>query len=226
MRDVGLVVDLSGARHYAFVISSEKLAAFALMSAATSLVPGPSMLFILGEAAWRGGRRGAWALAGVQFGYIWWWFLAALGLGALALAFPMAFRVLALAGVLYLAWLGLQAIRHAGETGPTASRAGKHSAHAFRDGILVAMSNPKSLIYIVALLPPFVDAKQPIVPQLALLAVVAMIIDVAIGSVYILAGNGLAKAMADAGTRLWVDRSVGTIFLIISGAIFASILLD
>src|SRR5690349_23347890 len=108
LRDVGLVVDLSGARHYAFVISSEKLAAFALMSAATSLVPGPSMLFILGEAAWRGGRRGAWALAGVQFGYIWWWFLAALGLGALALAFPMAFRVLALAGVLYLAWLGLQ----------------------------------------------------------------------------------------------------------------------
>ena len=179
-----------------------------------------------GSAAWRGGKRGAWALAGVQFGYIGWWCLAALGLGALALAFPIAFRVLALAGVLYLAWLGLQAIRHAGESTSTTSRSGKHSAHAFRDGIFVAMSNPKSLIYIVALLPPFVDAGQPIVPQLLLLAVVAMVIDVAIGSVYILAGNGLAKAMSDTGTRLWVDRTVGTIFLIISAAIFASILLD
>ena len=221
-----MVVDLRCDRQYVFVISSEKLAAFAFMSAATSLVPGPSMLFILGEAAWRGGRRGAWALAGVQFGYIGWWFLAALGLGALALAFPMAFRLLALAGVLYLAWLGFQAIRHAGETRPASDRTSNHSAHAFRDGVLVAMSNPKALIYIVALLPPFVDARQPIVPQLVLLAVVAMIIDVAIGAVYILAGNGLAKSMSDAGTRLWVDRSVGTNFLIISGGILASILLD
>src|SRR5690349_7940595 len=97
------------------MIDPEKLAAFAVVSATTSLIPGPSMLYIMGQAVRRGGRSGAAALAGVQLGYVWWWLLAALGLGTLATAFPLAFHVLAIAGALYLAWLGVQAIRHAGE---------------------------------------------------------------------------------------------------------------
>ena len=208
------------------MIAPEKLAAFALMSGAASLVPGPSMLFVMGQSIWRSSRSGAAALAGIQFGYVWWWVLAALGLGALAISFPAAFRLLALAGVLYLAWLGVSALRHAGqaESGPV--RTGKPSSRAFRDGVLVAMSNPKSLIYIVALLPPFVDSSRPVVPQLALLAVIAMTIDVALGTLYILTGNRLARAMTRAGTRLWVDRAVGAIFLVIAAAILASVPLD
>ena len=208
------------------MIAPEKLAAFALMSGAASLVPGPSMLFVMGQSIWRSSRSGAAALAGIQFGYIWWWVLAALGLGALAVSFPAAFRLLAIAGVLYLAWIGVSALRHAGraESGPV--RTGKPSSHAFRDGVIVAMSNPKSLIYIVALLPPFVDARRPVVPQLVLLALIAMTIDMALGTLYIVTGNRLARAMTRAGTRLWVDRSVGAIFLLIAAAILASVLLD
>jgi threonine/homoserine/homoserine lactone efflux protein len=208
----------------AVMIAPEKLAAFALMSAAASVVPGPSMLFVMGQSIWRSGRSGAAALAGVQFGYIWWWVLAALGLGTLATAFPIAFRLLALSGAVYLAWLGFAALRHAGSADEASARTRKPSAHAFRDGILVAMSNPKSLIYIVALLPPFVDPHDAVVPQLALLAVVAMIIDVALGAIYIVAGNGLARAMAERGTRAWIDRGVGAIFLIIALAILAHLL--
>lgn len=88
------------------------------------------------------------------------------------------------------------------------------------------MSNPKSLICIVALLPPFVDARKPVVPQLVLLAVVAMSIDVVIGATYILAGNGLARAIADQSTRTWVDCAVGSIFLAIALAIFTDLLLS
>jgi threonine/homoserine/homoserine lactone efflux protein len=205
------------------MIAPEKLAAFALMSAAASIVPGPSMLFVMGQAIWRGGRSGAAALAGVQFGYIWWWVLAALGLGTLAATFPIGFRVLALAGALYLGWLGVSAFRNAGRAEGTV-RAGKPSSHAFRDGVFVAMSNPKSLIYIVALLPPFVDAKSPVVPQLVLLAIVAMSIDVVLGAAYIIAGNRLARAVAERRTRIWVDRAVGAIFICIALAIFTDLL--
>jgi threonine/homoserine/homoserine lactone efflux protein len=208
----------------AVMIAPEKLAAFALMSAAASVVPGPSMLFVMGQSIWRSGRSGAAALAGVQFGYIWWSVLAALGLGTLATAFPIAFRLLALSGAVYLAWLGFAALRHAGSADEASARTRKPSAHAFRDGILVAMSNPKSLIYIVALLPPFVDPHDAVVPQLALLAVVAMIIDVALGAIYIVAGNGLARAMTERGTRAWIDRGVGAVFLVIALAILAHLL--
>jgi threonine/homoserine/homoserine lactone efflux protein len=208
------------------MIEAEKLAAFALVSGMTSLVPGPSMLFIMGQAMWRGGRSGATALAGVQLGYIFWWILAALGLGTLAAAFPLAFRALALGGAIYLGWLGAQALRHAG-AGANDGRqpARKPSLHAFRDGVLVAMGNPKALVYIVALLPPFVDQHEPIVPQLVLLALVAMVIDVALGTLYIGAGSRLSRAMARPQTRKRLDRAVGTVFILIGLGILAEQLL-
>lgn len=202
------------------MIDAERLAAFALVTGMTSLVPGPSMLFVMSQAIWRGPRSGAAALAGLQFGYIVWWVLAALGLGTLAAAVPLAFRVLAAAGALYLGWLGVQALRHAGTPlSDDANAARQPSRHAFRYGIIVALSNPKSLIYIVALLPPFVDADSPVVPQLVVLAAVAMAIDIVLGALYIVAGSRLAAAMGRPAMRRWLDRAVGTIFLLIAAVI-------
>jgi threonine/homoserine/homoserine lactone efflux protein len=199
------------------VIDAGKLAAFTLVSGMTSLVPGPSMLFVLGQAMWRNKRSGAVALAGVQVGYIFWWTLAALGLGTLATTVPLAFRALAIGGAVYLGWLGAQALRHArNPADPGGGPARAPSRHSFRPGILIAMSNPKSLVYIVALLPPFVDQASPVVPQLVLLWAVAMTIDVALGALYIGAGSRLAAAMARPHTRKWLDRAVGTIFIAIA----------
>ena len=206
------------------MIDPARLAGFAIMSAAASIVPGPSMLFVMGQSIWRGSASGWAALFGVQLGYVWWWVLAAVGLGTLAVTFPLAFHVLAVAGALYLAWLGFSAFRSANDPGDDRSRPKKLSSHAFRDGIFVAISNPKSLVYIVALLPPFVDSRSAIVPQLVVLALVAMIVDVAIGGVYILAGKGLAGAMNRERTRAWVHRGVGTIFLLIAIAILADLM--
>jgi threonine/homoserine/homoserine lactone efflux protein len=58
-----------------------------------------------------------------------------------------------------------------------------------------------------------------------LLALVAMAIDVALGTAYILAGHGLARAMTSGATRKWLDGAVGTIFLVIAAAILADLLL-
>ena len=207
------------------MIDAERLAAFVLVTGMTSLVPGPSMLFVMSQAIWRGPRSGAAALGGLQLGYIFWWLLAALGLGTLAKAYPLAFRLLAVAGALYLAWLGVQALRHAGKVvADDAKPARQPSRHAFRAGILVAIGNPKSLIYIVALLPPFVDPRSPIGPQLLLLALLAMTIDVALGALYITAGSRLAAAMARPHTRSWLDRAVGTIFIAIAAGILVELL--
>lgn len=208
------------------MIDPERLAAFALMTAATSLVPGVSMLFVMGQTIRRGWRPGTAALAGMQLGYIGWWLLAALGLGTLAAAFPLAFRLLAVGGALYLGWLGLQALRHAGEGADDETPVALGKPHrAFRDGVLVALGNPKSLVYIVAILPPFVDVKGAVVPQLVVLALVAMGIDVIVGALYIGAGSRLAAAMQTPATRRKVDIAVGLIFLAIAAGILADIAL-
>jgi len=208
------------------MIELERLAAFALVTGMTSLVPGPSMLFVLSQSIWRGARSGAAALGGLQLGYVLWWLLAALGLGTLAAAFPLAFRLLAIGGALYLAWLGTQALRYAGRTPEEGAKAAREpTRHAFRDGILVAISNPKSLIYIVALLPPFVDATAPVVPQLVVLALLAMAIDIALGLIYIFAGSRLAAAMERPATRRKLDIAVGAIFILIALGILAELFL-
>ena len=210
------------------MIAPEKLAAFVLVSGLTSLVPGPSMLFILGQAVWRGGRPAAIAMAGVEIGYVLWYVLAALGLGTLAAQVPIAFTLLAIGGALYLAWLGLQALRHAGEAtadSPKPAPARHRSAHPLRDGFVVAISNPKSLIYIVALLPPFVDPRSAVVPQLVLLGAIAISLDAALALIYIAAGSRLAQAMSRPHTRRWLDSGVGLVFIAIAIGILAELVL-
>ena len=207
-------------------MSFDLLLAFALMTGLTSIVPGPSMLFVMTEAIWRGPRAGWAALLGMQVGYLFWWALAALGLGSLAKLYPLAFDILAFGGIAYIAWLGVQALRHAGEGADECANLGpRPSRHAFRDGIAVAIGNPKALVYVVALLPPFVNAEQPVLPQLAVLTVIGTVLDLAVGGLYILAGNRLARAMNRPQTRAWIDRGVGTAFILIALGIGTELLL-
>lgn len=207
------------------MLDLEKLLAFIIVTGMTSIIPGVSMTFVMGQAIWRGTRSGWAALMGMQIGYGVWWVLAALGLGTLAKAYPIAFHVLALAGVAYLIWLGIKAIHHSFKAveGHMAAT-DKASRHAFRDGILVAIGNPKSLIYMVALVPPFVDPAKSIGWQIALLAIVALVIDLIVGALYIFAGRQLASTLGRPDTRCWVDRGIGAVFLLIGTLILGDLL--
>ncbi len=203
------------------MIDPAKLAAFAFVTGLVSLTPGPQMVFVMTQAAWRGPRAGAAALAGLQLGNATWFVMAGLGLGALALAWPAAFTVLTGAGALYLAWLGFNAWRQAGADRP--EDAPGTSRHALRDSLAVSLSNPKSLVYVLALLPPFIDARLPVAPQLALLAAIAIALDLAVGVIYVLAGGGLSAAMNRPGVRLWFERAIGAVFLVLAAAILADL---
>ncbi|MCB2088656.1 MAG: LysE family translocator [Sphingomonadaceae bacterium] len=206
------------------MFDAERLLAFTLVTAMTSLVPGPSMLFVLSQSIWRGAWSGMAALMGLQLGYLFWWLLAALGLGTLAKEWPVAFYLLAIGGALYLIWLGVSALRHSTHPQDDMARpAHQPSTHAFRDGITVAIGNPKSLVYMVAIIPPFIDPALPVGWQIATLALVAAIIDLMLGGIYIGAGKGLAAAMARPATRAWLDRGVGVIFLAIALGILAEL---
>ena len=65
-------------------------------------------------------------------------------------------------------------------------------------------------------MPPFVDARAPVAPQLVVLALLAMAIDVALGVLYITAGSRLAAAMERPATRRKLDIAVGAIFILIA----------
>ena len=204
------------------MIDPAKLAAFALVTGLVSLMPGPQMVFVMTQAAWRGPRAGAAALAGLQLGNATWFVMAGLGLGTLALAWPGAFTALTAAGALYLAWLGFQAWRHAG-TQPPSEAPQRASVHALRDSLAVSLSNPKSLVYVLALVPPFVDPRLPVAPQLALLAAVAIALDLVVGAIYVAAGGGVSAAMSRPEVRLWLPRAIGLLFVVLAAAILVDL---
>ncbi len=206
------------------MLDPTRLAAFTMVTAAASLVPGPQMLFVLTQSAWRGPRVALGALAGLQIGNLTWFVMAGLGLGSLAAASPLAFTGLALVGALYLAWMGLRAIRGA-RRGATAEEQPPQQASAagLRDSLAVALSNPKSLVYVLALLPPFVDPRLPVAPQLAVLASIAICCDTLIGIAYIAAGSRLAAAMQRPALRARLEWGVGAVFLTIAAAVVAGL---
>jgi len=145
------------------------LATFAPAALALNLTPGADMLFCLAQGA-RGGVRAAWAAsAGIAAGAMVNVTLAGLGLGAVVAGLPAAFDAIRLAGVAYLLWLAWKTLR-APLTG--VDRPGVRPARAFRDAMIVNLTNPKVILFILAFLPQFVDPARAVLPQFLILGAV------------------------------------------------------
>lgn len=156
------------------------LVAFSLAAAAVVISPGPDTLLIL-RAGVAGGRRDAFAaVAGVQAGLIVHTVFAALGISAVIAASPLALKSVAIAGALYLGWLGVNALRGGGAIGPSTDSRPTGPAVAFRDAVATNLLNPKVLLLFLALFPNFIDpSRGAIGQQLTILAATLIAINLA-----------------------------------------------
>ena len=185
--------------------------------AVMAVTPGPANLFSIATGMERGKRAVLIAVAGMNAATLVWFGAAALGLGALVTAFPEVFRWVAIAGALYVAWLGVSSIRSA--LRPAASEVSTEGRTqlrrpAFVDGFLVQIANPKAILFFTAVLPPFLDIDRPAAPQLALFAVAVIAMDVLTMSAYGLSGAVLARRMSEPRFRRGFGVLVGFLLLI------------
>lgn len=185
--------------------------------AVMAVTPGPANLFSIATGMERGRRAVLIAVAGMNVATLVWFGAAALGLGALVTAFPDVFRWVAIAGALYVAWLGVSSIRSAFKSAPTEVSTGGRThlrRPAFVDGFLVQIANPKAVLFFTAVLPPFLDIDRPAAPQLALFAVAVIAMDVLTMSAYGLSGAVLARRMSEPRFRRAFGVFVGFLLLI------------
>ena len=160
------------------------LALFVPVALALNLTPGADMMFALGQGL-RSGRAGVMAALGVSAGGMIHALAAGLGLAALVAAYPAAYEIIRWAGVAYLLWLALGALRDDG-TDHTA----RAVPNAFRQGLVVNVLNPKVGIFMLALVPQFVDPTRPILPQFLVFGLVIATGGALVnGSVGLLAGR-------------------------------------
>lgn len=172
--------------------------------AVVAATPGPANLFAIATGARRGKAAALAAVAGMNCATIVWFAAAALGLGAVAAAWPGAFRLLAYGGALYVAWLGLKALASAsmGRPGGVAQPGPEHpeiappaGRSAIRGGFIVQIANPKIILFFTAVLPPFIDPGRPLPVQLAAFACATLTLDILFMSAHGLGGAALAERM-------------------------------
>ncbi len=130
------------------------LMAFIPAALALNLTPGADMMFCLGQGL-RGGPRAALAAdAGIALGALVHVLLAGLGLGALVATLPWLFDLIRWVGVAYLLWLAYGALRGGAVAADAVQVAPRR---AFRDALLVNLTNPKVILFVLAFVPQFVD---------------------------------------------------------------------
>lgn len=169
------------------------LLAFLPAGLALNLTPGADMLFCLAQGTRGGPRPAIAASAGISTGSMVHVLLAGLGLGWLVAEYPVLFDVIRYAGAAYLVWLAWRTFRSPlGQTERPAVR----PARAYRDGLIVNLTNPKVILFILAFIPQFVDPTAPVLPQFlvfgAVIAFFGFFINAAVG---IFAG-GIGQHMA------------------------------
>jgi threonine/homoserine/homoserine lactone efflux protein len=178
------------------------------------ITPGPAILFAVATGVQQGAPGVALATAGMNLGNVVWYIAAALGLSALAATFPTAFEVLRWAGIAYLVWLGLRnlwAARHAEAPHGSAIR---FTGRPFRDGLVVQLANPKALLFMTGVLPPFIAPDRPLWPQIALFAAASITFDVIAMMAYGLGGAAFAHRLTQPRARRAFAATAGVLFLL------------
>ncbi|WP_167730593.1 LysE family translocator [Terasakiella sp. SH-1] len=195
------------------IVDSATLIAYALTAGAIVLSPGPDTVLILRYALNSGRSVGLATVFGVQIGLIGHTLLAIFGISMIIANSPIAFKLVAIAGSAYLAWIGIQGFR-----GTTLKFDGDGPSITWKKAMIDAMVcnllNPKVIILFLALLPNFVDPAKGQVPlQLVILSLVLVVLNVTWQAPLAFAADAIRGWLSRPRVQKTVNASTGAFLL-------------
>jgi threonine/homoserine/homoserine lactone efflux protein len=189
-------------RNAPVMVDPHRLAAFCAMSLLLSAVPGPSVLFVVGRALAHGRRAALASVTGNAVGGYVLVLAVALGLGNVVARSAALFGVIKIAGAAYLVLLGVRALRgsrNVRRQNPAPAAAAHGGLRQGWEGFTVGVTNPKSIVFLMAVLPQFVDREAgQVVVQMLLLGLAGALLQLLSDGVW-----GLTASAA----RDWLGRS-------------------
>lgn len=158
------------------------------------MLPGPNLLYIVGNGI-SGGRRAALASAvGVELGTLVHVIFAAAGLSAILQSSAVAFSTVKYLGVAYLAYLGIKALRTTPHDQPTLTAAPQATSRVMGRGLIVNVLNPKVSLFFLAFLPQFIDGQRgSATQQILILGAVFFAIALTIDLIYAIGSGSLGR---------------------------------
>lgn len=189
--------------------SLETLGVFALAVLAFAAVPGPAVFYVVTRSISQGRRAGVVSATAVATGTMVHVAAASIGLSALLASSATAFGLVKYLGAAYLVYLGIRALRRDDASDPSTPVSQLPLRRVFRDGVVVAVLNPKTALFFLAFLPQFVEpGRGPASVQLAVLGLVLVAIALASDTSYAMVTGSAGKWFRNRGQLLRRGRIV------------------
>jgi len=182
---------------------------------AISLSPGPGAIAVVTATLNQGFARGCFATFGLILGFWTQLVVVAVGLGAVIATSALAFTIVKWAGVAYLVYLGVRQWRAAPLALPTSGR----SAQPIGRGRIVVEAwllnavNPKGTVFMLAVVPQFLSAGEPLLPQYLVIGATLAFTDLVVNILYSALAARVLGALRPPARRRAVNRVFGSLFV-------------
>ena len=197
--------------------------AFVIAGTLIAISPGSGAVLSMSHGLAYGLKKASATVLGLQLGLLLVLVIAGAGVGSLLLASELAFTVVKTVGALYLIWLGIGQWR-AQPVATDVSTAGLAAHPSFGrrvlTGFLTNATNPKGIIFMVAVLPQFISRDAPVLPQLAILAVTMMAIDTTVMHGYAFLASSMQRWLRDARAVKMQNRFFGAVLMVMGSLLF------
>jgi homoserine/homoserine lactone efflux protein len=197
---------------------------FAISAVIIALSPGSGAVLSMSHGLSYGVKKASATVMGLQLGLLLVLFIAGAGVGSLLLASEVAFNIVKTVGAVYLIYLGLAQWRakvtHGTEV-DLASRAALPSVkRRILTGFFTNATNPKGIIFMVAVLPQFITQGEPVLPQLLILAATMVTIDMTVMHGYAFLASTMQGYFRDARAMRLQNRVFGGLLMAVGTALF------
>jgi len=195
------------------IINLEYYIAFVLTGALIAAAPGPNLLFIVSQSLRSGFMHSVPAVAGMVFASLTYAILAVAGAAVLLETFPFLLILAKVLGAGYLTYLAIQQLRRPTITLPLGPSSLSTSSRGFGQGLLVGLSNPKTMLFYLTFIPQFLDPKLPFTEQLVVYNVSQLIV---LGSVtlgYAALANSLRLSLQNPNTITLMNRIAALVLI-------------
>jgi homoserine/homoserine lactone efflux protein len=178
-----------------------------------SIVPGPSVTVVVANSLARGTKAGFLTLIGTELSMLSMVIIVAFGMEAVMAVVAEAFTVIKLVGAAYLIWIGWKMFTASGKLDIAAGDERLPMLRYLWQGALINWSNPKTLLFLGAFLPQFVDLSRPAFGQIIVLGLIVMAIATATDSIYAVLAGQARQVLTATRVRL-MSRVSGAILMV------------
>jgi len=187
--------------------------AYVVTAIVFSLAPGSGTVNSISTGLSYGTRKSLGAIAGLQVGLSIHIMLVGAGIGALVAQSALAFSVIKWVGVVYLVWLGIQKWRDRSSLTATSAMDELSGFTLMKNAVLINLTNPKSIVFLVALFPQFIDPTKDQFIQLLVLGTTTVFIDAVVMLGYTSLASQMGRFIRSERVMSKINKLFGSMFV-------------